>query len=148
MDRRLREVEEGLKRSSDSARIAGEGLRLLARARAELAASRLPEAQEALFRAECLLAQAERSSETVRKWGPLEGVELLQDCPEHVLGLPKLTPFPMISDQQAAPLGAALWLRIIQQRDLGHHPMVPSGRLHGPLKRTGGLINDYCRLAA
>jgi hypothetical protein len=67
---RIERLEARLEGFSDAARVTEECLKLLARARVELAAGHLADAHDAVLRAECLLSRTERSSATVRRWGP------------------------------------------------------------------------------
>lgn len=66
---RLNLAETELKEYCDAARLTETCLGALARARAELAAGHLAEAQNLALRVECLLTRARKSRETLLKWG-------------------------------------------------------------------------------
>ncbi len=71
---RMAQVEARVKEFSDAWSLTDDCLNLLTRARVEIAAEHLPEARTLVLRAECLLSQADKSAQTLRKWGPTIGI--------------------------------------------------------------------------
>lgn len=71
---RLDCLEGPLKEVCDAGPLTDTCLELIARARAELDAGDTGEAQDCILQAECLLLRADKSRETLRRWGPLIGL--------------------------------------------------------------------------
>ncbi len=71
---RAEDAERDLKKFCDSAYLTDRCLDVLASARAHLATGHPEEAQALVLEAECLLEQAAKSQQTLRRWGPFIGI--------------------------------------------------------------------------
>jgi hypothetical protein len=71
---RLARAEAGLRLVADCADLVDRCTTMLTRARLELAAGHLVETREQILRVESLLLRAEKSRETLRRWGPAIGI--------------------------------------------------------------------------